>query len=53
MNNFLELVALGRVTITEVDTGKIVLAKTNAVHPQNMALAIARSLSREANGGVF
>lgn len=43
----------GHVNIKDAATGELILAKSNAVHPQNMALAIGRSLARDANGSVF
>lgn len=45
--------AIGRVVIHDAVTGETVLDKKNAIHPQNMALAIARSLARDDNGYVF
>lgn len=39
--------------IKDAATGELIMAKKNAVHPQNMAIAIARSLAREANGTIF
>lgn len=46
--------AEGRVTIHDRATGVRLLDKKNAVHPQNMALAIARSLAHDpSNGYVF
>jgi len=45
--------AIGRVVIHDADTGEMILDKKNAIHPQNMALAKARSLARETNGYVF
>jgi hypothetical protein len=44
---------IGKVCIHDADTGEIVLERCNAIHPQNMALSIARSLSRNTNGYVF
>jgi len=45
--------AIGRVVIHDVVTGELVLDKKNAIHPQNMAFAIARSLARDDYGYVF
>ena len=36
-----------------MDTGAVVLDKQNAIHPQNISLAIARALSNDANGFVY
>lgn len=43
----------GHVRITDEITGEVLLDKENAVHPQNMARVIARSLSNEENGYIF
>jgi hypothetical protein len=45
--------ALGSVKITDLETGEIVLEKTNAIHPQNLAAVIARGLAGEDNSEVF
>ena len=42
----------GHLKITD-DLGNVLVDKDNAVHPQNMARAIARSLSNEHNFSVF
>lgn len=41
---------IGRVLIRDAKTGELILEQKNAIHPQNMALAIARSLAHEDNG---
>lgn len=43
----------GMVKIQDAVTRQVVFQKSNAVHPQNMALALARALSRDSNGSVF
>ena len=53
MNEHFKVQVLGHVNIRDAKTGSLVLAKSNAIHPQNMAQAIARSLSRDANGSIF
>ena len=53
MNDLFKVQVLGHVNIRDAETGVLVLAKSNAVHPQNMAQAIARSLSRDPNGTIF
>lgn len=53
MKQKFEVSVKGRVTIRDAATGEIVLEKDNAVHPQNMALVIARGLARETNGSIF
>lgn len=52
MNENFNIKALGSIRIVDSD-GNLVLSKKNAVHPQNMALAIARSLARDSSGSVF
>lgn len=44
---------IGEVSVRDTKTNKLVLKKKNAVHPQNMALAIARALARDTHGSVF
>lgn len=43
----------GHVNIRDAITGSTILTKSNAVHPQNMAIAIARSLARNSNGTIY
>ena len=43
---------VGRVTIFDSNF-KILAQKYNAVHPQNMATLVTRSLARDANGTIF
>jgi hypothetical protein len=43
---------IGTVMIHD-DQGNLVVKKQNAIHPQNMALIVARALAREDNGYVF
>lgn len=51
--DFISINLAGRVLIKDALTGETILNKSNAVHPQNMALAIARSMSRDANGSIY
>lgn len=44
--------AIGTVFIHDIDTGEQILKRSNAIHPQNMALVIARALARDDNGYV-
>lgn len=44
---------IGDVCIRDADTSEVLREKRNAIHPENMALAIARSLSRNDNGFVY
>ena len=53
MKEQLKVQILGHVNIRDAKTGALVLAKSNAVHPQNMALAIARAMSKDANGTIY
>lgn len=50
MQNNLDIHGIGRVLIHDVETGELVLEKQNAIHPQNMALIIAKALARESTG---
>lgn len=43
----------GHVLIQDKETGETVVDKHNAIHPQNMATAIARSLAHQNNGYIF
>lgn len=49
MKSALEVKIDTRVLIKEQGTGKVLLDKSNAIHGQNMARAIARGLAREPN----
>lgn len=49
----LGLCAVGRVVIHDAVTGEVMLDKKNAIHPQNMALAIARGLAHDSASNVF
>jgi hypothetical protein len=53
MKNELNVKLIGQVTITDVATGEIVLKQRNAVHPQNMATLISRSIAKNTNGTIF
>lgn len=53
MREQLKVQILGHVKILDADTGALIIAKSNAVHPQNMAVAISRSLAKDADGGIF
>jgi len=44
---------IGEVCIQDATTLEIIQKKKNAIHPKNMAAAIARSLSRNDNGYIF
>lgn len=44
---------IGHLTITDVESGEVVVDKKNAIHPQNMATVIARALARDNNGYVY
>lgn len=43
----------GRVKIIDPVTNELVLEVNNAIHPQNCATAIARSLARDSDGAIF
>jgi hypothetical protein len=50
MKSLLPVTAIGHVQIVDKESGEVVLDKKNAIHPQNMATAIARALSHGSNG---
>lgn len=43
----------GHVRVQDAESGEIVVDKCNAIHPQNMALVIAKALARDDNGFIF
>lgn len=53
MQEILKTVVRGDVLIKDTATGEILVDKKNAIHPQNMASAIARGLSNSANFQIF
>jgi hypothetical protein len=44
---------IGHVVISDRETGEILLEQDNAIHPKNMATAIARGLSNTQNYQIF
>ena len=52
-NELLNLKVIGRITIKDTETGETLVDKFNAVHSENMATIIARSLARESDGFVY
>ena len=53
MNEIVKTEIKGRMIIRDLETNEIVRDHTNAIHPQNMALLIARALSRDSNGYIY
>lgn len=53
LDQAIKVAVKGHVKITDEITGEILLDKDNAVHPQNMARVIARSLANEENGYIY
>ena len=51
ITNNANLKFMGRVLITD-EQGNLVLDKTNAIHPQNMALLASRAMSNSPNGAI-
>lgn len=49
----LNTVVSGHVQISDRSTGEVLVDKYNAIHPKNMATAIARGLSNAANYQIF
>ena len=50
MKDFIKTKAVGHVKIYDAETKQLIQEKTNAIHPQNLALVIARGLSRDSSG---
>lgn len=53
MKEILKTVVSGHVLIKDRETGEILCDDYNAIHPKNMATAIARGLSNAANFQIF
>lgn len=53
MNTLLPVHVDGHVLITDRTTGEVLVDQHNAIHPKNMATAIARGLSHAANWSIF
>lgn len=53
MKSHFDLQVRGHVRIVDAATEEVILDVHNAVHPQNLARAITRSLARDTNGYVF
>jgi hypothetical protein len=53
INENLPITVSGHVLIQDSVTGEILVNEHNDVHPQNMALVIARALARDSNGSIF
>jgi hypothetical protein len=52
-NEELKVTASGHVFIQDASSGEVVVDEHNEVHPQNMALIIARALARDSFGSVY
>lgn len=53
MFDIAEPMVQGFVLITDAESGEILLEKRNAIHFENMSIAIARSLANLANGPIY
>lgn len=53
MQEALKTIVTGHVLIKDRSTGEVLVDKRNAIHPKNMATAIARGLSNSPNGNIF
>jgi len=53
MQEALKTIVHGHVKITDNNTGEVLVDKGNAIHPKNMATAIARGLSNAANYQIY
>jgi hypothetical protein len=51
--SLIEPMVSGHVKITEVETGKVLLDRRNAIHFENFSIAIARSLANLSNGPFY
>lgn len=45
--------AFGRVKVIDLADNKVILDKSNAIHPQNLSRVFARALANESNSSVF
>jgi hypothetical protein len=53
MQEILKTLVSGHVTISDTKTGEVLVDQKNAIHPGNMATAIARGLSNTTNFQIF
>lgn len=53
MFSLVEPMVSGHVKITDPETGEVILDKRNAIHFENMSIAIARSLANLSNGPIY
>lgn len=53
MRENLQTVVAGHVKITDTATGKVLVDQQNAIHPANMAVAIARGLANSGNYQIY
>lgn len=53
MKDLIKIGTMGRVVIQDVETGEVIMNKSNAIHPQHMALILSRGISRDQNGYIF
>lgn len=53
MNEKFKISVDGYLSIRDVETGEIVMEKSNAIHPQNMARVISKALAGDSNGVIY
>src|ERR1017187_6288968 len=53
MKDRCQVTLAGRVMIRDALTNELIVDKSNAIHPQNMAFVIAKALSRDSNGYIY
>lgn len=50
--DYIKLQVKGHVLIVDSETNEVILDKTNAIHPENLSLAIANAMADEPNGHI-
>jgi hypothetical protein len=53
MRELIEPMVRGHVKITDVETGEVLMNKSNAIHYENFSIATARSLANLSNGPIY
>src|SRR5574343_570246 len=53
MKDSIKAEVIGHVQVIDAKTKEVVVDKKNAIHPQNMALVIAKALARDSGGYIY